>query len=225
MRIAGKKISPFIISVVAVLAVTAIILVATFSCSANKLTFKTTFYFICYRTEDNVVSASSVSDAVSSYGGAGYILEHDDAFFVTVACYYTDDDANAVCESLKRRDLDCEVIKISTDEYTVAGTSNANNKLYLGNLNTLQSLTSLAYGCANALDTGEYGQTQAKSVILDVQNTLKGLLTANPDNCFSGQIRRLIAECTDVSEGYVYSKDLRRLQIAIADTIINVKLY
>lgn len=225
MRIAGKKISPFIISVAAVTAVTAAILVAAFSCSTNKLTFKTTFYFICYRTEDNAVSASSVSDAVSSYGGAGYILEHDDAFFVTVACYYNDNDAKTVCESLKKRDLDCEVIKISTDEYTIAGTSNANNKLYLGNLNTLQSLTSLAYGCANALDTGEYGQTQAKSVISDIQNTLKGLLTANPDNCFSGQIRRLIAECSDVSEGYVYSKDLRRLQIAIADTIINVKLY
>lgn len=225
MRIAGKKISPFIISMAAVIAVTAAILVAAFSCSANKLTFKTTFYFICYRTEDNAVSASSVSDAVSSYGGAGYILEHDNSFFVTVACYYNDNDAKAVCESLKRRDLDCEVVKISTDEYTVAGNSNANNKLYLGNLNTLQSLTSLAYGCANALDTGEYGQTQAKSVISDIQNTLKGLLTANPDNCFSGQIRRLITECTDVSNGYVYSKDLRRLQIAIADTIINVKLY
>ena len=225
MRIAGKKISPFIISVVAVVAVTAVILVAAFSCQSNKLKFETTFYFICYRTEDNVVSASSVSDAVSSYGGAGYILEHGDNYFVTVACYYREDDAKTVCESLKKRDLNCEVVKIDTDEYVVAGTSTANNKLYLGNLSTLQSLTSLAYGCANALDTGEYGQTQAKSVITDIQNTLKGLLTANPDNCFSGQIRRLIAECTDAGKGYVYSKDLRRLQIAIADTIINVKLY
>lgn len=225
MRIAGKKISPFIISVAAVVVVTVIILVATFSCSANKLTFKSTFYFICYRTEDNAVSASSVSDAVSSYGGAGYILEHDNVFFVTVACYYNKNDAKSVCESLKRRDLNCEVVEISTDEYGIANASTAQNKLYLGNLNTLHSLTTLAYGCANAIDTGEYGQTQAKSVIADVQNTLKGLLTANPDNCFSGHIRRLIAECEDVSEGYVYSKDLRRLQIAIADTIINVKLY
>ena len=48
---------------------------------------------------------------------------------------------------------------------------------------------------------------------------------ANADNCFSGEIRRLIAECDNVNEGYVYSKDLRRLQIAIADSIINVKLY
>ncbi len=225
MRTAGRKISPFIISVVAVVIVTAIILVVFFSCSGNSLTFKSTFYFICYRTEDNAVSASSVSDAVSSYGGAGYILEYGDAYYVTVACYYEDDDANTVCESLKRRDVDCEVIKIDTDEYAVANSSNANNELYLGNLNTLQSLTTLAYGCANAIDTGEYGQTQAKSVIADVKNTLNGLLNANTDNCFSGELRRLIAECTDVSEGYVYSKDLRRLQIAIADSIINIKLY
>ena len=225
MRIAGKKISPFIISVAAVVIVTAIILGITFSCSANKLTFKTTFYFVCYRTEDNVVSASSVSGAVSSYGGAGYILEYDDNFYVTVACYYDDGNAKTVCESLKQRDVNCEVIENTTEEYAIASASNANNKLYLGNLNTLQSLTTLAYGCANAMDLGEYGQTQAKSVISNIQNTLKGLLTSNADNCFSGEIRRLIAECTDASEGYVYSKDLRRLQIAIADAIINVKLY
>ena len=62
-------------------------------------------------------------------------------------------------------------------------------------------------------------------MITDIRNALKGLLTANTDNCFSGEIRRLIAECDNVNEGYVYSKDLRRLQIAIADSIINVKLY
>lgn len=225
MRIAGRKISPFIISIVAVALVTVIVIIAAFSCSANKLTFKSTFYFVCYRTEDNAVSASSISGAVSNYGGAGYILEYNDAFFVTVACYYDDKDAKTVCESLKKRDMECEVVKISTDEYSVAGNSSANNKLYLGNLNTLQSLTTLAYNCANAIDTGEYGQTQAKSVIADIRNTLKGLLTANADNCFSGEIRRLIAECDNVSEGYVYSKDLRRLQIAITDSIINIKLY
>lgn len=225
MRIAGRKISPFIISIVAVALVTVIVIIAAFSCSANKLTFKSTFYFVCYRTEDNAVSASSISGAVSNYGGAGYILEYNDAFFVTVACYYDDKDAKTVCESLKKRDMECEVVKISTDEYSVAGNSSANNKLYLGNLNTLQSLTTLAYNCANAIDTGEYGQTQAKSVIADIRNTLNGLLTANADNCFSGELRRLIAECDNVSEGYVYSKDLRRLQIAIADSIINIKLY
>ena len=225
MKIAWRKISPFIISVATVALVTVIIIIAAFSCSVNKLTFKSTFYFVCYRTEDNAVSAGSISGAVSNYGGAGYILEYGDSFFVTGACYYDDKDANNVCENLKKRDMECEVVEISTEEYYVANASSANNKLYLGNLNTLQSLTTLAYNCANSIDTGEYGQTQAKSVITDIRNALKGLLTANTDNCFSGEIRRLIAECDNVNEGYVYSKDLRRLQIAIADSIINVKLY
>lgn len=61
-------------------------------------------------------------------------------------------------------------------------------------------------------------------MINNIKNTLNGLLMSNPDNCFSEEIRRLIAECSDASEGYVYSKDLRRLQIAIADSVINVKL-
>lgn len=225
MRIFKGKISPFIISIIAVLAVTVAVCLLTLSCPGNKLTFKCAFYYICYRSEDNAVSASSVSSVVSSYGGAGYILEYGDAFYVTVACYYDNNDANAVCESLKRRDLNCEVVKIETDDYSVTNSSQENNSLYLGNLNTLHNLSSLAYGCANALDTGEYSQSQAKSIISDVENGLKGLLNVNANNCFTPHLKRLIATCDEVGEGYVYSKDLRRLQIAITDVIINVKLY
>ena len=98
-------------------------------------------------------------------------------------------------------------------------------QLYTGNLNTLQSLSCMAYDCANALDTGEYSQNQAKTVILSIESGLKGLFTANSDNCFSEHLRRLLKECEALKSGYVYSKDLRRLQIAVADTIINIKLY
>ena len=225
MKIFGKRISPFIVSVAAVIAATVIICVIAFSCSGNKINFKSTFYFVCYRTEDNSVSASSISGAVSNYGGAGYILEYGDSFYVTVACYYKENDAKTVCESLKKRDLNCNVLKIETDEYAVANSSSTQNNLYLGYLNTLNSLSTLAYVCANALDTASYGQQQAKSVILDVKSGLNGLLNANADNCFSQHLRRLVAVCDEVGEDYVYSKDLRRLQIAIADVIINVKLY
>lgn len=225
MRVAGRKISPFLVSVAAAIAATAIILTVTLSCSANKLTFKTTFYLICYRTEDNAVSAGSISGVVSSYGGAGYILEYNDKFFITVSCYYNEKSAKSICENLKKRDLDCEVIKITTEEYAVASASNANNDLYKGNLDTLNSLTTLAYGCANSIDTGEFGQTQAKNVIDNIKSTLRGLLQSNSNNCFTSHLKKLITECDDAAEGYIYSKDLRRLQIAIADTIINIKLY
>ena len=91
-------------------------------------------------------------------------------------------------------------------------------------MNTLNSLSFLAYECANGLDTGEYNQSKAKGVIDAVKSGLNGLLNANTDNCFTKDLKALIAECDDKKSGYVYSKDMRYLQIAIADAIINTAL-
>ncbi|MDE6585802.1 MAG: hypothetical protein K2K80_03885 [Clostridia bacterium] len=220
-----QKVSAFFISVTAVITVTVAVIILSVSCSASKINFKTTFYFVCYAVNDNAVSASSMSDAVSSYGGAGYILEHGNGFYVTVACYYRESDAAAVCSGLKMRQLDCEVLEVTTEGYPLSSFGGKNYNLYLGNLNTLLSLSTLAYNCANELDTGGYSQAEAKSVIADVESGLKGLLAANPDNCFTQPIRRLVAECGDARDGYIYSKNLRKLQIAIADVIININLY
>lgn len=219
------KPTPFIISVSLVLAVTIFICAFAASCGNSYLEFNACYYFVCYSMEDNSVSASSMSSAVSNYGGAGYILEYNGAYYVTVSCYYEERDANAVKKELNGRGLKCSVLKIETKKYRLqTAYAKKNSSLYRGNLNTLHSLSQMAYKCANALDTGEYNQTKAKNVINDIKNGLNGLLTANEGNVFSTEIRRLLAECSDAADGYVYSKDLRKLQIAIADGIINAKL-
>ncbi len=222
----SNKISPFLISISAFIAVTVLVCIFAVSCGGTKLKFKTCFYFVCHAMEDNAISAGSISSAVSAYGGAGYIIEHGGAFYVTVSCYYEEKDANDVCKELKERDLECLVLKIETEQYRLK-TSNAKKceQLYLGNFNTLYSLARLAYDCANALDTGKYGQTQAKSVIAEIKYGLNSLLNVNGSNCFVPELKKLIAECNDAAGGYVYSKDLRKLQIAAADTIINIDLY
>ncbi|MDE6868405.1 MAG: hypothetical protein K2J83_04605, partial [Clostridia bacterium] len=166
-----------------------------------------------------------LSSAVSSYGGAGYILDYDGNYYVTVSCYYDEKDANTVCDSLKRRDLDCTVLSVTTKSYPVQSYSAKRNaKLYQGNLNTLNSLSILAYECANGLDTGEYNQSKAKDVLSAIKNGLIGLKNANTDNCFTNVLENLIDECDDLDGGYLFSKDLRYLQIAIADKIINAEL-
>lgn len=226
MNVRGAKISPFFLSVAAVLTVTAAICISAASCYGYTVSFPAAFYFVCYSVEDNAVSASSVSGAVSNYGGAGYILEIDGAYYVTVACYYTQNDAQTVCASLKKRDLDCEVLAVETEEYRLQSFgAKQYAALYRGNLNTLYTLSTLAYDCANALDTGEYTQSMAASVTDSILSALNGLYTANADNCFSSELRRLIAACRDAGSGYIYSKDLRRLQIAVADTVIHIALY
>ncbi len=226
MRLRGQKVSPFFISLAAVLTVTAAIIIFSVSCAGNKIRFKSAFYFVCYAVKDNAVSAGSVSDAVSSYGGAGYVLEYGNAYYITVSCYYNVQDAQAVCKSLKQRNLDCEVLSVEKDEYILQSpAAKSKTELYTGNLNTLQSVSHMAYECANALDTGEYTQNNAKAVLAGIENTLNGLMKANADNCFSEHLRRLTKECELLKNGYIYSKDMRKLQIAVADTVINVKLY
>lgn len=225
MKVRGREITPFIVAVTAIVTVTVIICVLAFSYGTATLTFEAAFYFVCYKTEDNYLSASSVSDAVSSYGGAGYILELDGEYYVTVSCYYSESDAVAVRDSLARRELTCFVLKRETKEYSLPRSAEKNSGLYRGNLNTLTSLSALAYTCANKLDTGEYSQTDAKRVLSDILTGLKSLENANVGNCFSDELRRLVTICGDAGDGIIYSKDLRKLQIAAIDTVINIKLY
>lgn len=222
----NKIFSPFFISVAAAVAVTVIVCISAFSCGSAKITFKTCYYFVCYAMKDNSISASSISSAVSSYGGAGYILEHKGAYYVTVACYYEEKDAESVCKEINGRNMNCSVLKIETKEYSLK-TSNARKcaDLYKGNLNTLHSLSRIAYDCANALDTTLYDQSKAKNVLTDIKSGLESLLKSNPSNCFTDELRRIINLCNDAANGFVFSKDLRKLQIAIADTVINIQLY
>ena len=226
MKIRGREVTPFFISVIAAIAVTVTAIIFAVSCNGGKINFKASFYFVCYAVADNSVSAGSISTAVTNYGGAGYVIEYDNKFYVTVSCYYEKTDAYSVCESLKKRQLDCEVLEVITGDYRLETPSSSNSaQLYLNNLNVLYSLSTLAYECANAIDRGDYGQTQVLGVISNVENGPKSLLNSNPDNCFSPSVRALIGDCGAIKDGYIYSKDLRRLQIAIADAIINAKLY
>ena len=215
----------FIIAVSATIAVTVIICVCAATCSAATLDFETTFCFVCYRAPENSISAGSLSGTVSSYGGAGYILNHDGDYYVTVSCYYSQNDAETVCANLKRKELDCSVLVATTEKYRLTnGYAKRNSKLYEGNLNTLNSLSRLAYDCANGLDTGEFSQGKANEVISAIRSGLSGLSAANTDNCFTDILKRLDTECDDRQGGFIYSKDMRYIQIAIADVIINAEL-
>lgn len=224
MKRRNEKNLPFFLSVAIVLTVTVAICVCVLSCSGGTLDFSASYYLVCCYVKDDVLSADALSPTVSSYGGAGYVFEFGGAYYVTIACYYSENDANTVNASLKRRELDCTVVCAERDDYSLPRAAQKNAALYAGNLNTLQSLARLAYECANGLDTGAYSQTAAKSVLSDIASGLSGLKSANKSNCFTDEIARLSAECDAVAQGYIFSKDMRRLQIAVADCILHINL-
>lgn len=226
MRVRFKEISPFALSIAVVLTVTVTIVLSVISFGGSTINFERKYYFVCYTVRDNAMSADAISDTVWKYGGAGYILEYGGNYYITVACYYSENEAERVKQNLLRRGLRCSVLSIEMNNYTIQSfNTHDKEQLYLGNLNTLYSLSELCYKCANGLDTGEYNQSAAKSVLSDVKSALSGLKNANLENCFYGELRRLIAECEAIENGFLYSKDMRKIQIAITDTLINIELY
>lgn len=218
------KLRLFAASVAAVVLILIILCISVPSC-AGTLGFKTTFYYVCYNSPPDAQSASSVSGVVHSYGGAGYIVECGGNYYVTVACYYENNDAQNVVATLGKKGLGCSVIKVTAGDYELRGSAKRNAEKFKGNLETLLSLSRLCYDLANSLDGYSVGQSAAKSVLSDVGSGLNGLAAINVSNCFTKEIERLKAECSDASSGYVFSHDVRRLQIAITDCITNVKIY
>ena len=215
----------FVISVAAVLAASIIIIVCAFICGGAEMVFESDYFFVCYTVRDNALSADAISDTVSSYGGAGYILEYGGNYYVTVACYYSENEAKTVKNSLLRRGLNCTLLEVNTKEYPInpAGLKKY-GKLYKGNMNTLYSLSKLCYECANGLDIGKINQTSAKSVIKNVESGLTALEKANPENCFTAPLKRILAECDAAGQGYILSKNMRKVQIAIVDCLINIDM-
>ena len=209
----------------AILLTTVIICISAVTCSGGKLAFEKTYYFVYYRMCDNALSASSLSGTASSYGGAGYVLYHNGNYYVTFSCYGRDEEAQSVCSNLKKRDLDCSVLKIEVSGYKFDSRyAKKNQNLYSGNLNTLDSLSSLAYDCANGLDTTDYSQNKAKMILASITDTLKGLYKSNENNCFTESIKSLIDECDGIKGGYLLSKNMRYIQIAIIDKILHAEL-
>ena len=207
-------------------AIAAIILTCCLLSSAEKkLNFKATFYYVCYDSPRDAHSASSMSSVVQSYGGAGYIICSNQKYYVTVSCYYKETDAETVCNSLKNKGLACLVVKVERDEYKLKSTAKKNAEKYQGNLNTLLSISKICYDLANSLDSMTQNQNGAKAVLADVKTDLNSLLRLNGANCFASELSALVAECDDVSDGYILSRDVRRLQVAVCDCIININLY
>ena len=214
-----------VFAVVAAAVLALIILCFTLPSCAGKLGFKATFYYVCYDSPSDAQSASSVSSVVHSYGGAGYIIRCGGNYYVSVSCYYDETDADSVVTTLNKKGLNCSVVKVEAGDYEMRGSAKRYAEKYKGNLETLLSLSRLCYDLANSLDGYSCSQSSAQSVLGDVKTGLSGLARINTSNCFTKEIDALLAEYSDVSSGYIFSYDVRRMQIAITDCIANIRLY
>lgn len=185
------------------------------------LDFEAKFYYVCYDCPTDAVSASSISSLVSSYGGAGYIVLVDGDYYVTVSCYYTEREAASVVAALGEKQLPCKAVEAERSDYFVPAARAEYAEKLLSELKTLLSLSKICYDLANSMDEYAVDQSAAKSVLEDVRISLSAL---ERRDALGGEVGRIIAECDDVSGGYILSRDVRRLQIVLCDAIINAEI-
>lgn len=215
-----RKYAGFAAGIAGVVLASVLICYCAFSYGKKTIDFGAEYYFICYKITDNSSSAASLSDTVSSYGGAGYILNYENRYYITVSCYYSEEDAKKVQGGLQFKDLNCTILK--TERKNIRARGNAS--LYLGNLKTLHSLSEIAYVCANKLDTGEIGQEEVKKIFADFKSGLNGLISLNQENPFTEKLLNALAICEDRERGFIKSADMRYVQIALIDIILSVEI-
>ena len=195
------------------------------SCTDESISYSTTFYFVyCYEA-DGEDEAESLAGAVRAYGGAGYSLSYGGKYYIAASCYYSETAALSVCESLNRRGLSCGVLTAERESYSLTTTSAVSNSQSLkGAIDSLYGFGKVLYECAAALDTGG-SQSDAKSVIRSVRSVISALLRTDSCACFSPYLNYIYSLCDDLVYGsYVYSRDVRYVQIAAADCLLKVTL-
>ena len=213
-------------SIAAIILATIMIIVASVIAAApscnNKIPFSVNYYFVCYKSTDDAHSADTISSSVQSYGGAGYIIRLGEEYYVTVACYYNEDDAQSVCGSLYNAGLFCQVVGASVEGYDLPRNLSSHRDSIIGSINSLNQLGTIFYEAANAVDSGLMNNTALSGVLADARSALNGILSANAGNALYDEVKYVIALVDDISGGYVYARELRALQIAICDCILNV---
>ncbi len=213
------------VTVAAIALFTVIFYIIYSGTALSSLQMDLNYYFIYQYAAENAVSASSLSEVTEDYGGAGYILSFRSKFYVTVSCYYDEASANSVCFNLKNCGMECGVLAVSVTEKSLSKANSSNAELFSGNINTLEQLGKILYNLANGIDKGEITQSGAKDTLNTVLSGLEGLYAANCENCFSSGLSNLITICDDIiNDDYIYSKNARKLQIAIIDSFISVDM-
>jgi hypothetical protein len=206
-----------------------IALIIALSCAIasafNKINCSLTCFFIYYSIEEDEVSASSISTLVTNLGGAGEIIECDGVYYITIACYYKQEEAKLISDNLSNSGVNCGILKRTLSSVKLRSGNAVNNRQkYEDNINALISIANICYEAANNMDIGKVAPDNALQIVNDIKSSLSGLYAQNAANCFADILKRLIAECNNICVGNIKSCDMRRLQIIVIDGVFNIKL-
>ncbi len=159
-------------------------------------------------------------------GGAGYLLESEDA--VVLACYYKKTDAEFVQEAMAAKGVETRVFSRETKRFTLSGKRAAEGARVEANAATLDSCARLLFDTANGLERAGIGQSEARAAVEGVISSLSGLASENGGDMYTlwnAELYRAARRGRELVSGILFAKDLRYLQIELVFSILSLGDY
>lgn len=124
---------------------------------------KQTVYALSMQKSESEESLKNQILSLQSQTGAGYVLNHNDQFYLIASVYENANDAEKVKNNLKNNDIEAEIVSINISQNKFEGNFSNSEKTVLTNclkakFETFKSL----YDVAISLDTNVFDRTQAK---------------------------------------------------------------
>lgn len=188
----------------------------------GSVDYERDFYFLTKECETSDVSVTVGNVYLS--GGAGYILTDGNKELVALACYPDSDVAQKICDDLTRKGNEVRILQKSAEKWTIRGKKALSAEGMTNCCLKLDECERKLYASANSLEKGELTQSQAKLCLVGVISALGGARREEFPK-WSKRLDEIILRARECAEGIVLSKDVRYLQIALADMLIRAKEY
>lgn len=187
--------------------------------SAAEVQTGYTYYFLVRDCES--ATAGAVAGESYGSGGAGYLLEGDNA--VVLACYYDESDAAAVRDTMSAKGVSVRILTRSSNSFKLDADHASERARVEANARTVDAASRVLYDAANSLERTEISQEEARAALKGVALSLAGLASENEGPLYAlwnVEVLRAERKCRELSEEIVFAKDLRYLQIGLCMAVL-----
>ena len=128
-----------------------------------------TLYAISLYSTETEALAKENAVLARRHGGAGFIWQGEDKFYVLASCYENNSDATKVKENLQTGGTTCEVIELKFDALAISSTVTGQEKTALEqSLQCYKNLYKQLYDLSVSIDTNLLTEIQAKVSLSDI---------------------------------------------------------
>lgn len=194
------------------------------ACRAEEVKIGRTFYFLVLPADEQTATVWAQNVYVN--GGAGYSFLHDGTYYVALASYRTENEANNVRASLKQKGRQTKILPLTVDSFYFTTRAQKEEKQNIEDcVNTLLQCVDLLYNTANGVDTAQYTQEDSRAIVAELKTVLGAL--REKDTLRTEEILvSAINQCRGIISGTVYAKDIRYLQLFLSEKIYDLqKIY